>query len=261
MEPSLFIVIVLAGGFVFGAIARFLVPRGEVLTWAETTIIGIAGSAVGSTIFNALTPDTQTLAVRWGTIASGIIGTVLVLAVAVTVVHRRGVRLADTPNSTAAALVAAGEGHGVEFKQTARRNTHTGERDPRLELAVAKTVAGFLNASGGTLIVGVSDDGSAVGIDDDLELMKKPNLDHYELWLSDHLGHCLGRNAVTHVRVSFEPVDQATVCRVDIAPSPRPVFLNEPGGQRGADMYVRTGNSTRKLLTDEALDYCRTHWG
>ena len=69
-----------------------------------------------------------------------------------------------------------------------------------------------------------------------------------------------GKPAVTHVTVAFEIVTNNQVCRVEAAASPAPVFLDEPGGNREADMYVRMGNSTRKLLTDEALEYVGQHW-
>lgn len=259
MEPPVFIVSVLVGGFAFGAIARFIVPRGELLTLAETTLVGIAGSAVGAILGNLLSSETA-LALRWGSVVGSIAGTVVLLVVVVATVHRLGLRLPQATAATAEALVADGEGHAVEFKQTARHNVHTGQRDPRLEVAVARTVAGFLNADGGTLLIGIGDDGTAVGLDDDLQLMKKPDLDRYELWLSDLLARCLGRPAVARVRVTFELVDNHTVCRVDVGEAPEPVFLDEPGGDRSADMYVRMGNSTRRLLTDEALDYSRTRW-
>ena len=51
---------------------------------------------------------------------------------------------------------------------------HSGKRDERLERAVAKTVAGFLNAEGGVLLIGVADDGSIPGIEDDYTLLKAP---------------------------------------------------------------------------------------
>ena len=161
---------------------------------------------------------------------------------------------------TAAELMAAGESSGVEFKQTARWNVHTEQRDPKIELVVAKTVAGFLNADGGTLLIGVDDDARPVGLAQDLSLMKEPDLDRYELWLMDLLERCLGKPAVANVTVSFEPVDTSDVCRIDVEPAPGPVFLDEPGGNREADMYVRMGNSTRKLLTDEAVEYVAHHW-
>ena len=64
-------------------------------------------------------------------------------------------------------VVMNGESEAVEFKSTLRTNLHTGSKDPRMELAVLKTLAGFLNTNGGMLVVGVSDDGSPVGIQAD----------------------------------------------------------------------------------------------
>ena len=58
-------------------------------------------------------------------------------------------------------------------------------------------------------------------------------------------------------RLSFETIEGRDVCRIDVAPATAPVFLAEPGGGRTADLYVRMGNATRKLLTDEALAYAQ----
>ena len=260
MQISLFIVGILVGGFVFGGLARIIVPGSQRLTWSETTLVGIAGAAVGALIVNAATPDTDTYAFRWGTLVGVLFGSVLVLLVVTVLMNRFGWRQPVQERSSAVDLIAAGESHLVEFKQTARWNAHTEQRDPKLELVIAKTVAGFLNADGGTLLIGVSDDGTATGLDDDLSLMKEPDLDRYELWASDHLERCLGKPAVANVRVAFELVANNQVCRIDVEASPDPVFLDVPGGNREADMYVRMGNSTRKLLTDEALEYSRNHW-
>jgi len=75
-------------------------------------------------------------------------------------------------------------------------NLHTGARDDRIELVTAKTVAGFLNSQGGTLIVGVDDDGHALGVDEDLATMKAPDHDRYQLWLTDSLQRTLGKPAL-----------------------------------------------------------------
>ncbi len=244
----------------FGGLARLIVPGSERLTWSETTLVGIAGAAVGAVIGNLVTPGAETTEFRWQTLIGVLGGSVLVLLVVNFVMNRLGLRPEVEQRRTAAALISAGEGHGVEFKQTARWNVHTSQRDPKLELAVAKTIAGFLNADGGVLLIGVADDGTTSGLQDDLSLMKEPDLDRYELWLGDHLERCLGKPALRNIRVSFELVNRGQVGRIDVEASPEPVFLDEPGGNREADMYVRMGNSTRKLLTDEALEYSRQHW-
>ncbi len=259
MQTSLFIFGILIGGFVFGNLARMIVPGNQRLTWSETTIVGIAGAALGGLVANFTTADTGPTEFRWGTILGSLAGSVVILVIVSAVMRKLDVRRVPAPLS-AADLIAGGENHNVEFKQTARWNIHSQQKDPKIELVIAKTVAGFLNADGGTLLIGVDDDGQAAGLDDDLALMKEPDLDRYELWLTDLLERCLGKPAVANVRVGFEPAANRDVCRVEVSAAPTPVFLDEPGGNREADMYVRMGNSTRKLLTDEALEYVGQHW-
>lgn len=253
-------------GFVVGSIARLLSPGEPRLTWAETIVLGLAGAAAGTAVVELL--GNRDLAIDLPSVAAATIASVLgalaLLAIAELVRKRRGLgplaerRLPADARETlvpTATLMANGESGHVEFKSTARRNLRTGERDDQIELVIAKTVAGFLNAAGGTLLIGVDDTGAAVGVEADFEFIKHADEDHYELWLRDYLQRCLGAVAHTKVRVSFERFDATTVCRVDVEPSDQPVFLDVPKGPRTADLYVRAGNSTRKLATDEAIDY------
>ncbi|MCP4304467.1 MAG: ATP-binding protein [bacterium] len=260
MEASLLFAGVLVAGFVLGSLARLIVPGSQRLTWSETTLIGIAGAGLGALLVNIATPDTPTTGLRWGTVLGGLGGSVMVLLVVMWLMNHFGIRQSVAERLSAQELIAAGETHQVEFKQTARWNIHSRQKDPKIELVVAKTVAGFLNGDGGTLLIGVADDGSTPGLDDDLKLMKKPDLDRYELWLTDYLERCFGKPPIANITVSFELVGNTEVCRIDVEAGPAPVFLDEPGGNREADMYVRMGNSTRKLLTDEALEYVSQRW-
>jgi len=66
--------------------------------------------------------------------------------------------------SALCALVEQGENTTIEFKSTLRVNLHTGQNDAKMELAILKTIAAFLNVNGGTLVIGVTDDGNPVGI-------------------------------------------------------------------------------------------------
>ena len=47
---------------------------------------------------------------------------------------------------------------------------------------------------------------------------------------------------------------------MDVAPASRPVFVGSAGGPKTADFHLRVGNSTRRLLTDEVLDYQARRW-
>lgn len=65
----------------------------------------------------------------------------------------------STEEWTLEELIGSGETTTVEFKSCLRKNLHIGEADPRIEHSALKTIAGFLNASGGKLILAAADDG------------------------------------------------------------------------------------------------------
>lgn len=160
------------------------------------------------------------------------------------------------------ALLIAGESDRIEFKETARWNVREHKKDPRMELAIAKTVAAFLNSSGGVLVIGASDDGVVQGLDRDLATLRTPDHDRFELWLRDLLSTLLGRNAAALPHIQFATIpDAGTVCALNCPPSPKPVFLTAPrDGGPTTDLWVRVGNSTRALVVDEAVEYVSRHW-
>ena len=124
-------------------------------------------------------------------------------------------------------LIEAGESDRVEFKASARWGYKAGKLLPEVEDAFVKTVAGFLNADGGTLLIGVEDrTGGVVGLDRDVASVKGKDLDGYENWMTDKLVAALdpGATSVARVAVSFASVDGVEVARLEVAPSPEPVY-------------------------------------
>src|SRR3954469_22406603 len=158
-----------------------------------------------------------------------------------------------------AEIIARGEGARVEFKQTARVNVATKQRDQVIELMVAKSIAGFMNAHGGTLLLGVTDRGEIFGLQKDLKTLgSKQNRDGFELWLTGLLDNMLGPTATSQVSISYEDFPEGSVCRIDVGPGKRPTFVK--GGKGEADLYVRLNNSTRLLNTADAVEYVSSHW-
>ncbi len=62
------------------------------------------------------------------------------------------------------ALLQAGENEVSEFKASARWDYREGRIAHAMEDAVIRTLAGFANHRGGSLILGVDDDGSVIGL-------------------------------------------------------------------------------------------------
>jgi hypothetical protein len=69
-----------------------------------------------------------------------------------------GVEYVSTPENRLEALVAAGESETVEFKE------HLPAQNEKSRRNVMKTVAAFANGAGGTLLFGVTNDGSICGL-------------------------------------------------------------------------------------------------
>lgn len=167
------------------------------------------------------------------------------------------------PAATLADLVAAGESQAVEFKSTARWNLHTAQADKKMEHVIAKTVCGFLNAEGGTLLIGVADDGSVLGLDQDLGTLGiKGDADGYELFLRQRLDDGLSVQTAGTVRIRFEKLRGVDVGVVAVAASGKPVFCKPfEGGQGPTEFWVRIGNATKQLHGDDMVDYQADHWG
>ena len=164
---------------------------------------------------------------------------------------------APTGQRSTADLMAAGESGAVEFKASARWSLERGDRDKAIEESIVKTIAGFMNSQGGTLLIGVNDSGEAVGLVNDFKLFPKKKRDAFESWLTDLLQNSIGKPPIANVAISFEKVREDDVCRVDIARSGAPVYVQDGDETR---VYVRFGNSTRRLNTREAMEYVEKHW-
>ena len=122
-------------------------------------------------------------------------------------------------------LISRGEQENIEFKSSirwdfAKKNVNTG-----FQKVIAKSITGMMNNTGGTLIIGVADNGKVIGIENDLKTLRKPTTDEFELVLIEFIQNNIGLEFIKHVDIEFEIFDEKEICIVSIEPSPKPVFL------------------------------------
>ncbi len=145
-------------------------------------------------------------------------------------------------------LIAKGESETLEFKSTLRTNLETGETDKRMEKAVLKTLVAFMNTDGGTLLIGVSDDGSVCGVD----LQSFENKDKLNLHLTNLISSQIGNGFLPYISFDMVDFDDKSVVRVRCLVSPKPVFLKD--GK--TEMYfVRSGPSSVELTGMSLINY------
>jgi protein-S-isoprenylcysteine O-methyltransferase Ste14 len=150
-------------------------------------------------------------------------------------------------------IIASGESEKLEFKSTITTNIQTGENDKRMEKAVLKTIVAFLNTSGGILMIGVSDDGSIYGVDEEeFGTRDKMNL-HFTHMISSKIGEEF------FPYISFRNIDMdegKSIIRVDCARCKKPVFLKDG---KVEEFYVRSGPSSVVLTGSNLVNYVRNN--
>lgn len=154
-------------------------------------------------------------------------------------------------------LIAQGEGADLEFKSTFRWDLRENKVNRALEGVILKTLAGYMNGNGGTLLIGVADDGSILGLENDYKTLKKQDRDGFEQALMTAVATKLGADACSSVHIVFHSIDNKEVCRVIAVPMTRPVYVKDGDNPR---LYVRTGALTRELNVQEAIDYTASRW-
>jgi len=155
------------------------------------------------------------------------------------------------------ANMLTGENAALEYKASMRWDLHTQKVNKALEKVIAKTVAGFLNSEGGTLLIGVADDCTVLGIEHDLKTIGRKDRDGYERALRQVLINALGAEFSQYQHVSFERIEGKTICIVRVEPSSKPVYLTDRGAK---EFYVRVGPATRPLDMQAAHNHISMHW-
>lgn len=163
-------------------------------------------------------------------------------------------------------IIAAGETAYVEFKPAIWYDYGRAVNDPNYKIKkeenvsdnIVRTVAGFLNADGGTLFIGVSDDGDAYGLEGDIKLTGRKDLDGLENELNQLISSSVSKEvSAAKIRISLPKFQGRTVAKVDVAKANSPVFMKTSRHQN--KFYVRIGNATNTMSVESAFNYISQH--
>ncbi|GAB6069904.1 DUF262 domain-containing protein [Thiomicrorhabdus hydrogeniphila] len=160
-------------------------------------------------------------------------------------------------SATLEEMISDGESEELEFKSSLRWDYKEGCINKVLEAVIVKTVSAFANSEGGTLLIGVDDDGNALGLENDYASLKADK-DKFELHLRNLLNENIGVSFIASaVKIQFPLVNNIEICQVDIAMSKTPIVLNvkDKNGMKHEKIYVRSGNSSLELTMSEFNHY------
>lgn len=122
------------------------------------------------------------------------------------------------------------ENHDVEFKQEYVSD-------------IKKEVMAFINADGGTILIGVRKDGTVQGVKDPDDVMQQ---------IANSLKDSLVPDVMPFVSIHTEVIEDKNVVEIDISTGTnRPYYLKDKGLRAGG-VYVRKGSSAQPM-TDEGI--------
>jgi len=153
------------------------------------------------------------------------------------------------------ALIRQGESKTVEFKQTFQYCIRRKQKEDDIETSALKTLVGFLNRDGGTLLIGVEDTGEVLGIGTELSKFHKDSKDKFLLRIKDRIEKRIGIEALRDINERFVDVNDQILLRIECGKSAEPIFLD------GTDYYVRNTPSTDKLVGKEMANDIKLRFG
>lgn len=160
-------------------------------------------------------------------------------------------------------LLANGESKTVEFKSTLRYGLRQKAPDKGVEHSAIKNLAAFLNSEGGTLFIGVDDDGNILGLEKtDFASFKGDNKkDEFVKHFDNLVQNYFGNNMVHKFKVEFETIDNKTIALIHIKDkAAAPVIITNPEKNNQEEFYVRRNASAVALTMYEMLNYSKENW-
>ena len=146
-------------------------------------------------------------------------------------------------------LISKGEGEKIEFKETLRYNIHTKQFDKAIVHSTLKNICAFLNTKGGTLFVGVSDDGEIKGVKRDDFVTN----DKYLLFLNNHIKKQIGSEFIPFISYDFHNISGEDILIIKCKESDREVFLKNSSDNE--EYYIRVGSASTVLEGSKLIGY------
>ncbi len=156
-------------------------------------------------------------------------------------------------------LIEEGESDELEFKSALRWDFQKQAINKELEDVIVKSVAAFTNGQGGTLLIGVKDDGEILGLERDYSSLSGDR-DKFERHLRGLLQQRMGvAFTANKIRVQFPVIADTEICQIDIAPAQKPIVVKiaDKNGQPKERFYIRSGNASQELPLSEMQSYIK----
>lgn len=169
-----------------------------------------------------------------------------------------------SPQTDIMDVIQSGEHDYLEMKSSLRWNWKENKIDTKMEDVILKTIAAFSNKDGGKLLIGVTDEGEVIGLENDYGTLKEANKDYFEVHLRNLMNNAFGKEfTANNITVKFPIISETEICEIDIKPYSTPLYCEfaDNSGKKAKRFYLRSGNTSQELEIDETASYISKRFG
>ncbi len=156
----------------------------------------------------------------------------------------------DTHLVTSRDLIIRGESETVEFKSSIQRKEE-----------IVQSLCAFMNHRGGTVFVGVDDNGRVHGIGEDISRAK---IDEYRRVIGTCIKRRIGSFDIRNIHIDAEKVFGKIILRIDCDPAGSPVYYKTRSKEKGEQEILIARHDTRNEVFDkfsEAVKFIQKRFG
>lgn len=153
-------------------------------------------------------------------------------------------------------LIQLGESDTLEFKSSIQWDIYQNKQNTELRHEILKTIVAFLNSGGGTLVIGVEDNGNILGLENDMKFVGN-TLDGVQKLLSALVMDRIGPEFSPFIKLRFEQLDRNNLCVVDVDRANEPAYVRT---SKSPEFYIRFAATSKKLDIDQAVEYVAVNW-
>ena len=141
------------------------------------------------------------------------------------------------------------ENRFVEFKQTYALDIKKQKKADYLSEKVIQTIAAFMNARGGKIFIGISDDGSHLGMEEELAKFHAGNQDKFKRQVQGAVINALGSSAASKISYRFLVEQDISIFEIDVPQVETPIFY------RNDTFYLRLDAANAELKGQDFYDF------
>ena len=158
-------------------------------------------------------------------------------------------------------IIEKGETRTLEFKSTLRYCIKNKKPLDYIEHSILKTIAAFANCDGGTLLVGVDDDGEVLGLENDFGVYKDNPRDKFLKHFANMIGSGFTEPIDALLKYQYEQSGDKMIFLIVVQKSNKPRFLKAKGNKEAEkEFYIRRSATSQRLDIEDAVKYSIDKW-